>query len=148
LGAQHGKLEADLRTYALLDTPSVQSVYDYYPFALEDGGRFAPMADELVYRLAILVAVRRFPGMGVAHSRSLGSDIYVRMHNFVLLLFRFGVFGRMRGETSCNVFLLIFMVLWVPISAMLCKRAVLMLWHAFLFLGLRFFPIFFFLLGG
>jgi lysophospholipid acyltransferase (LPLAT)-like uncharacterized protein len=28
------------------------------------------------------------------------------------------------------------------------RRAVLMLWHAFLFLGLRFFPHFFVLLGG
>jgi hypothetical protein len=27
-------------------------------------------------------------------------------------------------------------------------RAVLMLWHAFLFLGLMFFPVFFFLLDG
>jgi hypothetical protein len=44
-----------------------------------------------------------------------------------------------RGETSCKVFLLLFMILWVPISAMLCKRAVLMLWYAFLFLELRFF---------
>jgi hypothetical protein len=61
LGAQHGKLDADLRTSALLGTPSVQSIHDYYPFALEDGGRLAPMADELVDRLAILVAVRRFP---------------------------------------------------------------------------------------
>jgi hypothetical protein len=43
------------------------------------------------------------------------------------------------------------MVLWVLIFAMLCKRAMLMLWHAFLFLGLRhvgFFPPFSFLLGG
>jgi hypothetical protein len=54
----------------------------------------------------------------------------------------------MCGESSCNVFLVLFMVPWVPISAMLCKRAVLTLWHAFLFLGLRFFPLFFFLLGG
>jgi hypothetical protein len=54
---------------------------------------------------------------------------------------------RMCGESSCNVFLLLFMVLWVPISAMLCKRAVLMLWHAFMFLGLRLFPLFFFLLA-
>jgi hypothetical protein len=30
------------------------------------------------------------------------------------------------------------MVLWVPISVMLCRRAVLTLWHAFLFLELRF----------
>jgi hypothetical protein len=42
-------------------------------------------------------------------------------------------------ESSCNVFLLLFVVLWVPISVMLCRRAVLMLWPAFLFLGLRFF---------
>jgi hypothetical protein len=46
------------------------------------------------------------------------------------------------------VFLLLFMALWVPISATLFKRAVLTLWLAFLFLGLRFFPLFFFLLGG
>jgi hypothetical protein len=31
LGAQHGKLDADLRTSALLGTLSVQSVHDYYP---------------------------------------------------------------------------------------------------------------------
>jgi hypothetical protein len=49
---------------------------------------------------------------------------------------------------SCNVFLLLFMALWVPISATLFRRAVLTWWHAFLFLGLRFFPLFLFLLGG
>jgi hypothetical protein len=69
LGAQHGKLDADLRTSALLGTPSIQSVHDYYPFALEDGGRLAPMAAELADRLAILVAVRRFLGMGAMDSR-------------------------------------------------------------------------------
>jgi hypothetical protein len=40
------------------------------------------------------------------------------------------------------------MALWVPISATLFRRAVPMLWHAFLFLGLRFLTLFFFLLGG
>jgi hypothetical protein len=40
------------------------------------------------------------------------------------------------------------MAFMVPISATLFRRAVLVLWHAFLFLGLRFFPLFFFLLGG
>jgi hypothetical protein len=35
--AMHGKLDADLRTSALLGTPSVMSVHDYYPFALYDG---------------------------------------------------------------------------------------------------------------
>jgi hypothetical protein len=63
-------------------------------------------------------------------------------------MFRFGFFGGMCDVNSCNVFLLLFMALWVPISAALFRRAVLMLWHAFLFLGLRFFPLFFFLLGG
>jgi hypothetical protein len=36
----------------------------------------------------------------------------------------------MYGENSCHVFLLLFMVLWVPIFAMLYKRAVQVLWHA------------------
>jgi hypothetical protein len=83
MGAQQGKLDADLRTSALFGTPSVQSVHDYYPFAMEDGGRLAPMADELVDRLAILVVVRRFPCMGAAHSRSLSYDSYVHMQYFV-----------------------------------------------------------------
>jgi hypothetical protein len=42
LEAEHGKLEADLRTYALLGTPSVQSVHDYYPGAVEDARRLVP----------------------------------------------------------------------------------------------------------
>jgi hypothetical protein len=50
---------------------------------MQDGGRLAPMAAELVDRLAILVAVRRFPSMGAADSRSLRTDSYVRMHHFV-----------------------------------------------------------------
>jgi hypothetical protein len=55
----------------------------------------------------------------------------------------------MCDENSCNVFLLLFTALWVLISATLFRRAVLVLWHAFLFLGLRLFPpFFFFLLGG
>jgi hypothetical protein len=66
LGAQHGKLDADLRTSALLGALSVQSVHDYYHFALENGGR---LAHELFDRMAILVAVRRFPCTGVAYSR-------------------------------------------------------------------------------
>jgi hypothetical protein len=39
----------------------------------------------------------------------------------------------------CNILPLLLMPLWVPISATLCRGAVLMLWHAFLFLGLRHF---------
>jgi hypothetical protein len=83
LGAQHGKLDADLCTFALLGTPSRQSVNSYCPFAMEDGGRSAPMAAELVDRLAILVATRPFPSMGAADSRYLRFDSHVRMHHFV-----------------------------------------------------------------
>jgi hypothetical protein len=119
-------------------------------FAMEDGGQLAPMAAELVDRLAILVADRRFPGMGAVDYRSLRSDSYVRMQHFVRrsTYVPFGVFGRMCDGNSRNVFLLIFMALSAPISGTLFSRAVLTLWHAFLFLGLRFFPLFFFLLGG
>jgi hypothetical protein len=87
----------------------------------------------LVDRLAILVAVLHFPGMGVAESRPLRADIYVRMHHFVGRTTYFVPlqrFGGMCGESSCNVFLLLFMVLGVSISATLWRRAVLMLWHA------------------
>jgi hypothetical protein len=72
-----------MRTFALLGTPSVQSIHDCYPFAMEDEDRLAPMAAKLVDRLAVLVAVRRFPGIGVVDSRSLCSDSYLRMHHFV-----------------------------------------------------------------
>jgi hypothetical protein len=53
LEAQNGELDADLHSSALLGTPSVQSIHDYYPFAMEDGSRLAPMAAELIDRLAI-----------------------------------------------------------------------------------------------
>jgi hypothetical protein len=68
----------DLRTSALLGTPSVQSVDDYYPFALEDGGRLVPITGKLVDRLAIWVAFRRFNGMSAANFRSLRSNGYDR----------------------------------------------------------------------
>jgi hypothetical protein len=50
---------------------------------LEEGGKLAPMTVDLVERLAILVVVRRFIGMGAADSRLLRSDSYVRMKEFV-----------------------------------------------------------------
>jgi hypothetical protein len=99
------------------------------------------MAVELVDRLAILVGDRRrFIGMGAADSRSLCSDSYERMYHFVCQYTYVPLFRRLWGnvrETSCDVFLLLFMVLWVLIFAMLCKRAVPMLWHVTLFLELR-----------
>jgi uncharacterized membrane protein len=80
--------------------------------------------------------------MGVDDSRSLRSNNYVRMQYFVrrTTCVPFRRFWGMCGESSCNVFQLLFMVLWVPISAMLCM----MVWLAFmLFLGLiGFFPLF------
>jgi hypothetical protein len=51
-----------------------------------------------------------------------------------LLMFPFDVFWGMCGKNSCNVFLMFLMVLWVRIFATLCRRAVLMPWHTFLFL--------------
>jgi NAD-specific glutamate dehydrogenase len=41
------------------------------------------MLVEMVDRLAILVALRRFPCMGAIDSRSLRFDTYDRMHHFV-----------------------------------------------------------------
>jgi hypothetical protein len=82
-GALHSKLDVDLRTSASLGMPSVQSVHDYYPFALNDGGMLARVAAELVDCLTILVVVRCFPGMGAADSRSLRSHTYVRMQHLV-----------------------------------------------------------------
>jgi hypothetical protein len=44
LGVQQAKRDADIRTPSYLGTPSIQTVHDYHPFALEDGGQLAPMA--------------------------------------------------------------------------------------------------------
>ena len=101
LGVEHGKLDADLRTSTLLSTPSVQSIHGYYPFAMGDGGRLAPMAAELVDRLAILVGVRRSPGMGAADSRSLRSDSYARMQHFVRRS-TYVPFRRLWGDVLCE----------------------------------------------
>jgi hypothetical protein len=144
LEAEHNNLDVDIRTSALVGTPFVQSVHDYYPFVVEDGGRLAPMSSaELVDRLAILVEVRRFHGMGVVDARCLLCDTYVCMQHFVrrTAYVSFRLFWGMCGEYSCNIFQLPFMVLWISISMTLCMRAVLMLLHAFVFLGLRFFPL-------
>jgi hypothetical protein len=62
--AKKAKLDADIRTSPSLGTRSIQNAHNYYLFALEDEGRSAPMAGELVDRLAILAEVRRFPSLG------------------------------------------------------------------------------------
>jgi hypothetical protein len=99
------------RTFALLGSPSVQSIHDYCPFAMEDGGR---LAVELVVRLSILVAFCRFPRIGDADSRPLRYDNYVRMQHFVrrTTYVPFGAFWVISDVVnSCNVFLLLFMAL-------------------------------------
>jgi hypothetical protein len=107
LGAQHGKLDADLRTSALLGTPSVQSIHDYYPFAMEDGGRLAPMVVELVDRLAILLVVHRFPGMCADDSRSLRSGMLCPYATFCSSIYLCSVsafFGDVRRELMQRLF--------------------------------------------
>jgi hypothetical protein len=137
LEAQQGRLDAYLRNSALLGSSSLQSVHDYHPFALEGVGRLAHVTAELVVCLAILVAERHFLDMCAVDSRSLRSNNYVRMNRIVRrsTYVPFRRFWGMCGENSCNVFLLPFMVLCVPIFVMLYMREVPMLWH--MFLGLR-----------
>jgi hypothetical protein len=143
LGAQHGKLDADLRTSAFLGTPSAHAVHDYYPLALEDGGRLAPMAAELVDRMANLVAIRRFHGMGAADSRSLRSYNYVRMQHLFVLRTTYVPFRRfwwdVRRKFMQRLYTALHGTLGFSIFATFCMRAVLMLWHTFSFLGLSFF---------
>jgi hypothetical protein len=89
----------------------------------------------------ILVVVRRFPSMGAADSRSLRSDSYVRMQDFVrrstCVPFRL-FWGDVRREFMQSLSA----ALHGTISATLFRRAMLTRWHAFLFLGLRFSPSF------
>jgi hypothetical protein len=56
------------------------------------------MALELVDHLAILVAVRRFPCMGAADSRSLRSGNYVRMQHFARRIITYVPFRRFSGD--------------------------------------------------
>jgi hypothetical protein len=76
--------------------------------------QLALIADELSNRLTILVAVRRFPCMAVADSRSLRSECsYIRMQYFVRRITSLA-FRRFRGMcdvNSCNVFMMLFTVL-------------------------------------
>jgi hypothetical protein len=71
------------------------------------------MADELVDRLAILVVVRCFPGMGVADSRSLRSDMQHFVRRSTYVPFR-RLLGDARREFMQRLFAF-FMAFWVPI---------------------------------
>jgi hypothetical protein len=66
LGVRQVKLDADIRTSSSLDALSIQIVHDYYPVALDDGARLAPMAAELIDCLGNLVVARRFLCLGSA----------------------------------------------------------------------------------
>jgi hypothetical protein len=105
----------------------------------------------LVDRLAILVVVRRFHGMSAADSRSLRSKNYVRMQHFVRR-FTYVPFRRFLGDVLSEFMQRLSFALHGTLgsyhrrTARLFMRAMLMLWHAVLFLGLRFFPLFFFCL--
>jgi hypothetical protein len=122
LGAHHGKTDADLRTSALLGTPSVQSIHDYYPFAMEDGGRLAPMLTE--WLIAWLFSWQFVASLAWVHVTLAPCALIVMsvciISSVELLLFLIGVFWGMCDVNSCNVFVLLFMVLWVPISVTLC----------------------------
>jgi hypothetical protein len=78
-----------------------------------------------------LVTFRRFLGMGHADSRLLRCDSFVRMQHFVPRSTTYVPFrrclGDVRREFICNVSPVLFMVLWIPVFAMLCMRAVPML---------------------
>jgi hypothetical protein len=102
----------------------------------------------LVDRLAILVAVFHFPVMGVADSRPLRVDIYVRMHHFVGRT-TFDPFRRFWGDVRREFMQRLSAALYGTLGSYL--RGALQAGSAdavaCLFLGLRFFPLFFFLLG-
>jgi hypothetical protein len=54
---QQAKLGVNLCTSSSLGTPSFHFAHNYYPFALDHGGRLAPMAVDIVVRLTVLVSV-------------------------------------------------------------------------------------------
>jgi hypothetical protein len=83
LAAQQAKFDRDVQASTRTGTPPVHTVHEYYPFVVEDGGRLAPLACELLDRLAVLVALRRFPGFGAHVARSLRSESLPRMKKFV-----------------------------------------------------------------
>jgi hypothetical protein len=108
------------------------------------------MAAELVDRLAILVAVRRFLGMGVADSRSLCSNIYVRMQHFVrrTICVPFRRFlGDVRREFMRRLYAALHGTLGSYLRDALQEGSVDAV-ACLMFLGLRVFSLFFFLLGG
>jgi hypothetical protein len=106
------------------------------------------MADELVDRVVVVVvAARRFLGMNFADSRSLRSNNYVRMQHFVRRT-TCVPFRRLLGDVRREFMQRLFAALHGTLGSYLRDASLQMLWHAFVFLGLWVFPLFFYLLGG
>jgi hypothetical protein len=108
------------------------------------------MAAELVDRVAIFVVVGRSHGMGAHDSRSLRTYNYVRLQHFVRRT-AYVPFRRFLGDVRRELMQHLSVALHGTLGSYLrdaLQEGMLTLWHAFLFLGLRFFPLFFFLLGG
>jgi hypothetical protein len=131
-----------------LGTPSIQHVHDYDPFALGNGGPLAHVAVDLIDRLAIMVAVRRFPSMGAADSLSLWFESYARMTEFIracgtctalyLQMCPSVDFLGMCVMGPWNALMWFFIARWVTISVMPCKMIVVhLLLLASLLRGLR-----------
>jgi hypothetical protein len=116
-------------------TPSIHFVHNYYPLALDDGGQLAPMAVDFVDRLAILVAVRRFPSMGapVRQALALYGMTVARMKEFVLRS-TYVPFCRFLGDVRCEFMqrlsLALHGTLGYFVSMMPCKRVVQLSLHA------------------
>jgi hypothetical protein len=151
LGAQHGKLDAAFALLLCLACLRFSQSMTTIPslWRMEAGWR--------LWRLSWLIALLFWWQFVVSvawvlHALVLCALMIMSVYSIAfveLLMFLLSVLGGLCDEHLCNVFLLLFMVLWIPVSETLCKRAlVLMLWHAFLFLGLRFFLLFCFLLSG
>jgi hypothetical protein len=104
---------------------------------------------ELIWR-GIMMAFCRFPRMSVVDCRSLRSYSFARMQHFVRRT-TYVPFRRLLEDVWRKFTQRLFAALHGTLGsylATLCRRAVLMLRHAFLFLGLSILPHFFFLRAG
>jgi hypothetical protein len=94
--------------------------------------------------MATLVEVRRFHGMGAVDSPFLRSDSSVRMQHSVPQTTDVH-FRRFWGDVRREFMQRLSVALHGTLGSYLRDA---FLWHAFMFFGPRFFPLFIFLLGG
>ena len=78
LAAQQEKYDKD-RSSSL----PVQSVHEYYPVAVEDGGRLAPHALRVIWLLAVLIAVVRSDEVPSSQARLLRTYQFGRVREFL-----------------------------------------------------------------